>query len=684
MCGIIVIAGRSERRLSPTSVHAALRHRGPDACGCEVVASGGLLFEFGHTRLAIQDLSPAGAQPMWSSDGRWLLAFNGEIYNPQALRRHLQSSYGVAFRGHSDTETLVELIAREGMAAALPKLDGMFAFVALDRATGVLHAARDPVGIKPLYYIEEQGGIAFSSEVRALAAHGFDPGGPDPDAAAIYLQLRYVPSPLTLHRKLRRVAPGTVLSWHRGRLERSNYRSRADGPLAAEAAPLPGAAADRVRDAALDPGRDPVREPPPRSGRGDEAHGDPVARFGARLQACVRGQLIADVPVGVLLSGGLDSAVLAAALVAIGEAPPCFTVGFASHADGRSEIADAAQTARVLGLPHHAVTLDEADLAAVEERVMDHLEEPLGTTSVLAMWHLCRLARSQVTVALAGQGADEPLGGYRRHRLEALRSNLPQPAQLLLRRLASVPRLPGGTDIGRALRTIVATPWLQAYVEARQVFTPAEIVALGSVAPPPPQAVFGERVAAADFATGTSDLARSLWMDARTQLADDLLLYGDKISMAHSLEVRVPYLGTGLLAWMEALPDSSRVDVLRGKRILKAWAQRVLPPAIVGRPKRGFQIPNLFRNRRFLDDSIERARAFLGRDGSGLQWDGDRLAMTIREGAQGGAAEVRAWTLHSLARWMQAHRPQGTLTPLDVDGGDHEHDALRAKDDTTV
>ena len=657
MCGIIVIAGHSAPRLSQTSVHAALRHRGPDACGYERVAAAGLQFEFGHTRLAIQDLSPAGAQPMWSADGRWLIAFNGEIYNTRALRRHLQVRSGVTFRGHSDTETLVELIAHEGMAAAVPRLDGMFAFVALDRASGALYATRDPVGIKPLYYIEESGGIAFSSEVRGLVAHGIDPGGPDEEAAATYLQLRYVPSPRTIYRRLRRVVPATILCWRPGHLERRNLSPTR---LASQ------------EDGRLDPRPDTA-----------ESH-DPVARFGARLQAAVRDQLIADVPVGVLLSGGLDSAVLAATLTGIDAAPPCFTVGFTSSAGGRSEIADAAVTARLLGLRHYPLTLTEDDLVAVEECVTDHLEEPLGTTSVLAMWHLCRHARTRVTVALAGQGADEPLGGYRRHRLEALRDRLPVSARLVLGQLLAGPPRAAGNDVGRALRTICATPWLQAYVAARQVFSPAEIVALGASAPPSPEAVLGERVLAAAFDHRSSDLARSLWMDARTQLADDLLLYGDKMSMAHSLEVRVPYLAAGLLSCMEALPDSRRVGVLQGKRTLRAWARRVLPAEIVNRRKRGFLIPNLFRNPRFCDQSVERARAFLGRDGGGLQWDSDRLAALIRGGAHGGAAEVRAWTLHSLARWMQMHRPQAAAGASHIDGGLHEPAARRTKDDTTV
>ena len=660
MCGIIVIAGDSGPRLSRERVFAALQHRGPDACGCEAVASNGLLYEIGHTRLAIQDLSSAGAQPMWSADGRWLIAFNGELYNTQALRHRLVRRYGAGFRGHSDTEILIELIAREGVAATVPELDGMFAFVALDRASGALYAARDAVGIKPLYYVEGPRSIAFASEVRALVAHGVDPGCADETAASIYLQLRYVPSPLTLYRNLRRVPPGSILCWHPGRLEQRPFHSRRD--QASRSAVVPGASA-------LEAAGTVTR--------------DPVARFGAQLQECVRGQMIADVPVGVLLSGGLDSAMLAATLVAIGEAPPCFTVGFECSADGRSEIDDAAETARLLGLPHHALALSERDLVGVEEQVMEHLEEPLGTTSVLAMWHLCRFARSQVTVALAGQGADEPLGGYRRHRLEALRSLLPPPARALLGMLAAPPgvRLPG--DLARALRTIGATRWLQAYVEARQVFAPAEIAALGAAAPLSPEIIFGGHAADA-MRMASSDLARSLWLDTRSQLADDLLLYGDKVSMAHSLEVRVPYLGADLLAMAEALPDARRVDLLQGKRILKDWARRVMPQAIVRRPKRGFLIPNLFRNPRFLEESTERSRSFLGRDSHGLQWDADRIATLLAEGARGGAAEVRAWTLHSLARWMQARRPLAAARPMDFDGVRHDRDALRAKDDTTV
>src|SRR5690606_31660450 len=205
-----------------------------------------------------------------------------------------------------------------GIAAAVARLDGMYAFVVLDRACGALHAVRDPVGIKPLYYIEDSGSIAFSSEVRGLAAHGFEPGALDEQAAGLHLQLRYVPSTMTLYRRTRRVAPGTILTWQVGRLGTTPFRHSID---------------------------DGWRTIPARSGgasSGRRASGDDlVTAFGARLDASVRSQLIADVPVGVLLSGGLDSAVLAATLARLGVAPPCFTVGFAS-ADGRSETADAA------------------------------------------------------------------------------------------------------------------------------------------------------------------------------------------------------------------------------------------------------------------------------------------------------------------------------------------------------
>jgi asparagine synthase (glutamine-hydrolysing) len=409
-----------------------------------------------------------------------------------------------------------------------------------------------------------------------------------------------------------------------------------------------------------------------------------VTAFGEQLDASVRHQLIADVPVGVLLSGGLDSAVLAATVARVGAAPPCFTVGFDST-DGRSETADAAETARLLGLPHHPLNLSETDLIDVEERVLDHLEEPLGTTSALAMWHLCRLARSRVTVALAGQGADEPLGGYRRHRLEALRSSLPAATRPLLRALLGALPAHLGGELGRAARVAATGPWLHAHVAARQVFSLPEVQAICGACASPVEAMLAARLEGV-FApeAGRSDLARSLWLDARTQLSDDLLLYGDKISMAHSLEVRVPYLGAGLLAFMESLPDQCRVDALQGKRILRAWARRIVPEAIIRRRKRGFLIPNLFRNRRFREDSIARACASLGRDGHGLNWDVDWIVGVLAGGTRGGAAEVRAWTLHSLARWIELHGSLAAARDATLDGGRHDADALRTKDDTTV
>jgi asparagine synthetase B (glutamine-hydrolysing) len=255
-------------------------------------------------------------------------------------------------------------------------------------------------------------------------------------------------------------------------------------------------------------------------------------------------------------------------------------------------------------------------------------------------------------------------------------------ARPLLRAMAGAMSARHG-DLARALHTAAADSWLRAHVAARQVFTIEEVHAIAGVEPLPIESILAARLEAAPPAAARrSDLARSLWLDARTQLADDLLLYGDKISMAHSLEVRVPYLGAGLLAMMENLPDAQRVDYLSGKRVLKAWARRILPEQIVRRPKRGFQIPNLFRSRRFRDESVARARDRLGNGSHGLGWDADRIAAHIADGAHGGAAEVRAWTLHSLARWIELRSPQAGERV--ADGGRHVASALRTQDDTVV
>ncbi len=615
MCGVYVsVSGLSERRASGQSVHDSLQHRGPDSFGYEAINVVGRLYEFGHTRLAIRDLSPAGHQPMRSADGRWLLSYNGELYNNDSLRRCLSNP----FRGSSDTETLLELITRYGVSRTLAMLNGMYAFVALDTQSGVLYAARDPSGIKPLYFEQSGSDIAFSSEIRGLRDHGMARGEVDRQALATYLRFRYVPAGDTLIKGVKRVSAGELIQWQAGEITRSRFTAMRDSPS---------------------------DEPIPSTIEGA------ATRLGQLFDQAVARQMVSDVPVGVLLSGGIDSAIVASALRHAGIQAPCFTVGFANDADGVSEISAAAETASVLGLPHHALSLSAGDLARVSLQASAHLEEPLGTTSILAMWHLCALARSQVTVALAGQGADEHLGGYRRHRLEALRAGTPEWAAPALGRLGhSLGPLFNSPRLRSVAGALSGNDWLDSYAAMRVVFDESDLNAFGLAQPSSTLNEPLRRIAAGMPLHGSS-LSRSLALDAQSQLADDLLLYGDKVSMAHSLEVRVPFLDEEMVGFMSRLPDHYKVTSTRSKIVLREYARRSLPESIIRRPKRGFQIPNLFKEADFLKHAKDITATTCGHNALGLNTDA-ALAV-LDEAKNGGTQETRGWTLYSLSAWYQ-------------------------------
>ena len=546
MCGIVGTLGDT---FSADVLHT-LAHRGPDGHGVEKIAVGACTVLLGHTRLAILDLSPAGHQPMASRDGRWWVIFNGEIYNHLELRRSLDG----LFRGHSDTETLVELLARQGIEATLRQLNGMFAFAALDVRKGRLYLARDPFGIKPLYYSHRKNCFSFASEVRALKALGVD-GGIDPTGVRQFLTLRYIPSPHTMWRDIRRLPSGHLLCLD----------------LASHSLQL-------------------IRYIEPVCERFQGTLADAVHAYQEQLLAAVRRQLLADVPVGVLLSGGVDSALVAAMARDAGRALPCFTVGFGGkHAE--CEIKDAMETAHVLDLQFHSVTVTPAQLRDALPLIVRAVEEPLGTTSVMPMWYLVRRARQDVTVVITGQGTDEPWGGYRRYQVEMLRRLFPFAAawRLLGRIGACFPRLPERLE--RGLRTLPVGNIADRAVEACTLFPRIErLRLLGSDDD-------GGAARAMRYwfdwlrGCGCGDAEQVMRVDSRMNLADDLLLYGDKIAMAVSLEARVPMLDIELMRFVESLPVEYRIRLRQGKIAHKMMAERYLPRTIVHRPKKGFQVP---------------------------------------------------------------------------------------------
>ena len=554
MCGIAGVTGSKVH--DDAGLRESLRklaHRGPDSFGQQRLESCGQSLWFGATRLAILDLSPAGHQPMASRDGRWWVTFNGEIYNHLDLRKQLNLDW----RGHSDTETLVECIAAWGLEATLPRLNGMFAFGALDVAAGRLYLARDPFGVKPVYYSSaSDGSLAFSSEVKALLPLlGEAQKKLNIQAFRAFLTLRFVPSPNTLLEGIKRLPPGHLL----------------------------------VRE--LGTGRDELRcytRYPSERFRGtlDEA----VEAYYALLSQAVRRQLLSDVPLGVFLSGGVDSGVVAALAAQHVGKLPCYTVGFGPGHD-ECELADAAQTAAVLGLEHHPVTVTAEDLWSAFENCVAAVEEPLGSTSPPLMWHLAKRAREDVTVVLTGQGSDEPWGGYRRYQAEIWRERIPFPSLLgligpIVRRVPGVPEF-----LARAVASIPIADRARRFENAYALCLPSMRRQLTGTPEPGCAAsairYWLDRVGSPDVSAVEAMMA----IDTRMGLADDLLLYGDKISMAHSLEARVPMLDIELVRFVESLPIEYRVSLHSGKIAHKLAAVRHLAPAIVNRPKKAFLAP---------------------------------------------------------------------------------------------
>lgn len=529
-----------------------LAHRGPDGRGGLVFDAGGRRVFLGHTRLAVQDLSPAGAQPMASRDGRWLLSYNGEVYNHHELRHDLAGG----FDSTGDTRTLVELLAAQGIDAAVRQLNGMFAFAALDRQEGKLHLVRDPLGIKPMYWASHGGRLAFASEVApVLRLTGL---GAQLDRAALaqFLTYRFCPSPATLWRGVRRLPPGHRVCYDIG-------TGRID--------------AHRYADLTC-----------PRFGG---SYQEAQEEYGRLLRGALHRQLRSDVPMGVLLSGGVDSALVAALAAEHGARLQAFTVGF-DEAHPESEIQAAAGSARALGLDQTIVTLDADECWAGLTQAVRATEEPLGTASIIPMWFLSKRVARDVKVVLSGQGSDELWGGYRRHQAELLLGRVPHGFVWSGVRRAMTALPWRGDGVGRALRSLSAPCVADRYAALHSLFSPDELHRLGVRGVEHEVVDPGRRwLQAVRPYPGGRSIDRVLALDLRMSLPDDLLLYGDRISMAHSVEVRVPLLDLDLVRFTESLPSAYRLRWGRPKRTHRAVARGLLPAAVLGRKKLGFEVP---------------------------------------------------------------------------------------------
>ena len=539
-----------------------LARRGPDSRGTWTGEAGGPAF--GHTRLAIVDLSEQGHQPMHSASGRYTITYNGELYNQDSLRRELGER---PWRGHSDTETLLEAIETWGIRRTLDKMVGMFAFALWDRAERRLVLARDRLGEKPLYVAHTSSGIAFASEIKALRCLPSVDLGMDQEGLALYLQLGYVPAPLSIHRGIRK-----LLSAHLATYEQ-------------------GVGLPRVECYWHGPGE--------ASAIDEDTDEGALERFGALLRQSVQGQLLGDVPVGAFLSGGVDSSLVAATMQAASTQPiRTFSIGFAEAEFDESVQARA--VAQHIGSRHTELHVTADDALALVPQVAGIYDEPFADSSAIPTLLLAKMTREHVKVALSGDGGDELFGGYNRHMAAARLwdgRKLPQP----LRRLAA------------GAMTAVPSRWWDASVLTRRdparttsalgekVHKLAGFIGADSVEQAYRSAIvhwdatgiLRRHVEPVPLPPAPADSAaeRMMRWDIRTYLPDDILVKVDRASMHHGLEARTPLLDHRIVEFALTQPLSRKIRGGCSKWLMRQQLYRHVPQSLIERPKMGFTLP---------------------------------------------------------------------------------------------
>jgi asparagine synthase (glutamine-hydrolysing) len=588
MCGIVGTFHRDRSPVSPARLERANRlidYRGPDdsgylfldsATGRAVPASdsdtipelaSGLVsvaaapadcdVAFGHRRLAIIDLSAGGHQPMSSPDGRDWITFNGEIYNYREIKRDLESS-GHTFRTSSDTEVLLAAYRKWG-TAFLARLNGIFAFALWDGERRGLLIARDHLGVKPLYYRLTEEEIDFCSEIKGILALSEKGPEVDLDVLNTLLTFRYVPSPETLFRGICKLEPGTALWIEKDRTQAIEYWNGE-----------------------------------PEHSNGSRPSATP-SQYLTKLEETIARQLVSDVPVGILLSSGIDSSAILKLMTRHGSGSiQAFTADFQ---DSELNEGDRARAyCRELGVEHHRVVVTPADYQNFFDRYMWHLEEPVGNESALANYFVSELAARHVKVVLTGQGADEPWAGYARYRGVAL-SGLYQRVPPWLRRGVVEPAvrmLPRSERLKRGAAALGRSDDLERFVAVYTIFDAAAKARLYNEAM---RQHTNDGHANARLSKlfargrGLDPVGRMLYVDTRMWLPDDLLLVGDKLAMAHSLEARVPYLDPWLIEFIESIPTSQKLRFGKGKILHKQALASLLPQRILARKKLGFANP---------------------------------------------------------------------------------------------
>lgn len=546
MCGICGYIGFKTDTSVLQIMTRSLIHRGPDDYGYWTKDGAAL----GHTRLAIIDLTKAARQPMITQDSRYVIVFNGEIYNYKEIRRELASD-GEIFQSNSDTEVIL-LGYRKWGKQVLERLRGMFVFAIWDDYSRELFLARDRIGIKPLFYAPIPTGLVFASEIKAILAHPAFHRKMNPESVGSYFRLGYVPGPDTIFQGVRSMMPGFYMKWKRGALKLRQYW---------------------------------VPDFEQSSWRGNET--DLIDELDEKLNDAVKSHLIADVPVGAFLSGGLDSSLVAAIAQKHGLEPlRTYTIGFSGGGDER----DYARTVATYICSNHHERLITPDLVSQLPRLIWHLEQPLYDSSILPTYLVSQFAREKIKVVLSGDGGDEPFAGYDWTRFAISLPNLPkfwtptgwqwayqQGAGGALKKLSY--DLCHGQNARYLRRMTVSNSLLN------ELYTSEFLDRLNNC----PSRQYLESLLQKAPIRDKRD--RFIYTDLCVYLPEDILFKVDRMSMANSLEVRVPLLDHRLLEWILRLPFSMRFRRTRGKYLLRKVASRYLPPVILKPRKQGFSVP---------------------------------------------------------------------------------------------
>jgi asparagine synthase (glutamine-hydrolysing) len=576
MCGIVGIAGGNPRRANLESMLALIRHRGPDGEGLHLTADVGV----GNVRLAIVDPSPAGSQPMLSPNGRYSLVYNGELYNHMDFRPKLEDS-GVRFRGHSDTETLLWLLIENGKEI-LSKLNGIFAFAFHDSRSRTLLLARDPMGVKPLYYARGTGSrLIFASEIKALFATGeIEPRVNSDDILELFM-FHFIAGDRTAFANVYELPPGHLLEYSEGRTTVAQFWR-------------------------------PVRV------SGDGKGGADCAVLRDMLRSGVRRQLMADVPVGIMSSGGLDSGIVTA--LASGQDARMLGFCFRDQHHGYDELKEARTIADSFGVDLQDVGIAETEIPDLLMKLTWYYDEPLPRPHHLAAYAVARRAKAAgLKVLLSGEGGDELFGGYSRYAelISGMNGSLDSSSLVFAHNRVAIPR--------------IARFWSKRYF------------------------LNGYRFWCAEETNGLDPINRQLIVDQMTFL-QHFLQRSDRMGMAEGIEIRVPLLDIPLVEYVNSLPGSAKVSCMETKVCLKAAAKGLLPSILIDRPKQPFDVPMapLLQSgpvASFLDDML------LSRPRCGELFTNAAIEALVRD-LRAGQHELWkiAWLLLSTEVWMRTFK----------------------------